>query len=222
MRVIDVMTTDVITVTPEVPLKDAARAMIRAGVSGLPVIDDDGLVVGIITEADFVEAEADRSWGRERPRLLDAVFGERRPRAAQTVADAMSRNPLVIDHDSDITEAARKMTDHNVKRLPVVRPDGGIEGIISRADIMTAFARPDEAIAHEIENDVIQRVLMLDPDEISITVTDGVVSLTGTVPNRSDARLLEELAGRLEGVTRVDANVTWAADDTKRRGSPAS
>ena len=80
MRVIDLMTTDVITVAPEASLKEAARRMIAAEFSGLPVVDEDGRVVGIITEADFVEAEADRSWGRDRRRLLDAVFGERRPR----------------------------------------------------------------------------------------------------------------------------------------------
>ncbi len=221
MRVIDVMTTDVITVAPETSLKEAARRMIAAGISGLPVVDEDGRVVGIITEADFVEAEADRSWGRDRRRLLDAVFGERRPRQAQTVEDAMSRNPLVVDHDSDITEAARKMTDHNVKRLPVVNPDGRLEGIISRADIMMAFARPDETIALEVEKEVIRRILMLDPDDISVDVVDGVVTLSGEVPNRSDARLLEELAGRLEGVTRVDASLNWTADDTKHPESPS-
>ena len=222
MKVIDVMTTDVITVTPEAPLKEAARQMINAGVSGLPVVDAGGRVVGIITEADFVEAEADRSWGRERRRLLDAVFGEKRAREAQTVEDAMSRNPLVVDPDSNITEAARKMTDHNVKRLPVVSPDGTLAGIISRADIMMAFARPDATIAVEVEEDVIGRVLMLDAADIDVDVTDGIVRLSGEVPNRSDARLLEELTGRLEGVTRVEADLTWAADDTKRPESPSA
>ena len=221
MKVIDVMTTDVITVTPEAPLKEAARQMIDAGISGLPVVDAGGRVVGIITEADFVEAEADRSWGRERRRLLDAVFGEKRAREAQTVEDAMSRNLVVVDHDSSITEAARKMTDHDVKRLPVVSPDGTLEGIISRADILMAFARPDATIAVEVEKDVIRRVLMLDPTDIDVDVTDGIVRLAGEVPNRSDARLLEELTGRLEGVTRVETDLTWAADDTKHPESPS-
>jgi osmotically-inducible protein OsmY len=86
---------------------------------------------------------------------------------------------------------------------------------------MMAFARPDETIAAEVEKDVIRRVLMLDPADIDIEVTDGIVRLSGEVPNRSDARLLEELTGRLEGVTRVDADLNWVADDTKHPESPS-
>jgi CBS-domain-containing membrane protein len=215
MRVVDVMTTDVLTVSEDSGLKDAARLMINHGISGLPVLDEDGRVVGIITEADFVEAEADRAWSSERRRLLDTVFGERAQRAAETVGDAMTKHPIVTDRDSDITEAARKMSDHGVKRLPVVNPDGQLEGIVSRADILTAFARPDELIVDEIENDVVRRILMLDPDTVEATATEGVVELTGEVPNRSDARLLEALVNRLEGVIKVQSSLTWAVDDTK-------
>lgn len=215
MRVVDVMTTDVLSVTADSSLKDAARLMINHGISGLPVLDDDERVVGIITEADFVEAEADRAWGSERRRLLETVFGERPHRSAETVGDAMTKHPIVTDRDSDITEAARKMSEHGVKRLPVVNPDGHLEGIVSRADVLTAFARPDELILDEIENDVIRRILMLDPDTVKVTATEGVVELSGDVPNRSDARLLEALVNRLEGVIRVESDVRWSIDDTK-------
>ena len=79
MRVVDDMTTDVLVAQPEWSLKQAARVMIEAGVSGLPVVGDDGKVVGIITEADFIETEAGRTIGRQR--LFDTVFGEKRTRA---------------------------------------------------------------------------------------------------------------------------------------------
>lgn len=215
MRVVDLMTTDVITTTTDTGLKDAARVLIQAGVSGLPVVDGDGRLVGIITEADFVEAEADRAWGREKRRLLDALFGERQPRQATTVGEAMTRHPVVIDMESDVTEAARKMIEHGVKRLPVVNPDGRLEGIISRADILRAFARPDEVIADEVRNDVLRRILMLDPEEFEVEVADGVVRIGGHVVDRSDVQLIEALIGRLEGVVRVESSITWEVDDTR-------
>jgi CBS domain-containing protein len=214
VKVIDVMSTNVVTANPEMGLKEAARTMINAGISGLPVVDDEGKIVGIITEADFVEAEADRSWGRRR-RLLDALFGEQEPRTASTVGDAMSRNPVCVDQGSDLTEAARKMTEQGIKRLPVVNPDGLLEGIISRADVMSAFARPDEVIADEIEQDVVRRIMLLDPKDIEIEVTDGVVAIGGRVPNKSDARLLEELICRLDGVVRCESDLAWEYDDTR-------
>jgi len=223
VKVLDVMTNEVVTVTPETGLKEAARAMIGAGVSGLPVVDDGGRVVGIITEADFLEAEAERSWGRERRRLLDVLFGDRRPRNATVVGEAMSREPICIDPDSRVAEAARLMAERRVKRLPVVGPDGRLRGIISRADIVAAFARSDEVIADEIVFDVIRRILMLEPDALEVTVDDGTVVLRGEVPKRSDARMLVELVGRLEGVTTVDdSGLSWTYDDSKNPEDPAA
>ena len=221
MKVGDVMTTEVRTIGPEAPVKEAAMVMVRAGVSGLPVVDDSRKVVGIITEADFVTAEANRSWGRQRRRLLANLFGEAETHEAKTVADAMTKDPATIDRDSSVTEAARKMTDLGVKRLPVVLPDGTIEGIISRADVMGAFARPDDELKAEVYHDVVLGVMQLHDSEIGVEVTDGIVTLSGNVPTHSDARLLEELTVRVEGVVSVDSNdVTWTADDTQRSINP--
>ena len=177
------------------------------------MVDGGGAVVGIITEADFVTAEANRSWGRQRRRLLANFFGEADAPQARTVADAMTANPETIDSESSVTEAARKMSDLGVKRLPVVLPDGRIHGIISRADVMGAFARSDEALEEEIRNDVALGVLQLHDAELTIEVDDGMVTLSGRVPAKSDARLLEELATRVEGVVSVTSDVTFERDD---------
>lgn len=217
MRVIDVMTSEVITVTRETPMKEAARRMIQAGVSGLPVVDDSAVIIGIITEADFVESEAARAWGRQRRRLLGTVVGEGRPAEAHLVGEAMTSHPVVIDQDSDVTEAARKMAEHGVKRLPVVTPDGRLVGIVSRSDILMAYARPDEVIEDEIRNDVIERILLMDPGDIDVSVSDGDVTLKGSVPTKTDARLLEELVDRLEGVVGVTTDLSWSQDDTVPR-----
>ncbi|MDJ0790944.1 MAG: CBS domain-containing protein [Acidimicrobiia bacterium] len=213
MKVADVMTTEVKTIEPDAPLKEAAMVMVRSGVSGLPVVDDDRKVVGIITEADFVTAEANRSWGRQRRRLLANLFGEAETHEAKTVGDAMTPDPATIDRNSSVTEAARTMTDLGVKRLPVVLGDGTIEGIVSRADVMAAFARADDELAAEIRDDVVLGVLQLHDADIDVEVRDGVVALRGVVPRQSDARLLEELTVRVEGVVSVDAEVSWEHDD---------
>jgi len=105
------------------------------------------------------------------------------------------------------------MTDRNVKRLPVVDPDGRLEGIVSRGDILIAFARDDEAIADDVQRGVIRRILMLESRDVSVHVSDGVVMLSGQVPNRSDAKLLEELVGRIEGVIQCESDLVWSFDD---------
>lgn len=221
MKVGDVMTAEVRTIDGDAPLKEAATVMVKAGISGLPVVDSDRKVVGIITEADFVTAEANRSWGRQRRRLLANFLGEAEHPQAKTVADAMTKSPHTIDRGSTVTEAARKMTDLRVKRLPVVTPDGTLEGIISRADVMGAFARSDDELRKEIIDDVLIGVLQLDPTTVQVDVTDGLVVLTGSVAAKSETRLLEELAVRVEGVISVDSNLNWSHDDTKG-GSGAS
>jgi len=211
MRVVDVMTTEVETARPDWSLKQAARAMIEAGVSGLPVADDEGRVVGIITEADFIEAEAGRSSGRRR--LFETVFGEKKTLVPSTVEAAMTRKPIAVDRNTSISEAARLMTEHNVKRLPVLNPDGHLDGIISRGDVLVAFARPDDVIADAVQRGVVRNILMLDSSDVSVHVTDGVVKLSGEVPTRSDAKLLEELICRIEGVVRCDSDLSWSFDD---------
>jgi CBS domain-containing protein len=207
------MTTELMTVGPEAGLKAAARLMIDHGISGLPVVDDDGTLVGIITEADFLIREARRTHRRYR-RLLEAIFGEREPQpAGDTVGDAMTRHPIVVDPDTRVAEAAREMADRGIKRVPVVDGAGKLVGIVSRADIMRLFTRPDAAIGEQIRQDVAGRVLMIDPDRLSVDVAEGVVTLGGSVPTRTDARLLEELTSRIEGVVRVESRVTYDVDD---------
>lgn len=153
MRVRDLMTMDVKTIRPEASLKEAAREMVERGVSGLPVVDGAGNLVGIITEADFLSRELGRS-GRRR--LLDSLFvGDTPPHEAETVAEAMSTSPVVIYPDASITEAARVMVGHGVKRLPVVDEEGLLIGVVSRADVVNAFTVPDDVIEDEIREDIV-------------------------------------------------------------------
>ncbi len=215
MNVRDLMTTDPLTVSPDTLLKEAARTMVRNKVSGLPVLVD-GALVGIVTEGDFLRQEANRGQPY-RFSLLDALFGEgpSDPPAAETVAEVMTE--LVISTTPQVTigEAARVMANKRVKRLPVVDEDGVLVGIISRADVVNAFTKPDEIIEDEIREDIVRRLLFLDPQEVGVTVDDGVVTLEGEMENRTEAHLLEELARRVEGVVRVNSQLTFLVDDQK-------
>ncbi len=220
MRVIDLMTAEVVTVHPDTPLKEAARRMVRSRVSGLPVTDEDGTLVGIISEGDFLHREV----ARERPRrhgLLDALLGGQHSLAeAELVGEAMTEMVVTIAPDATLAEAARVMANHDVKRLPVVDTEGQVLGVLSRADIVAAFTRPDEIIEDEIREDVIRRVLFVDPDDLEVKVDDGVVTLDGELSTRTEARLLEELVRRLDGVVNVLNRVRWQLDDTKLQQRP--
>ncbi len=170
--------------------------MFRNRVSGLPVTEPDGTLAGIITEADFLRLEVERQEGKRAQN--------------DTVGDVMSRGVVTVRPDVEIYEAAKIMATQEVKRLPVVDDDDRLLGVISRADIVSLFTRPDDVIEDEIREDLIRRVMSIDPDGIQVDVENGVVILRGEVETRGEARMLEELTNRLDGVLRVESDLTWA------------
>ena len=201
MQVLDLMTTEVFKVSPETPIKEAAQLMFRHRVSGLPVVDDSGKLAGIITEADFLRLEVARGEAED-------------PRPIEIVGEVMSSGVVTVGPEEGIAEAAKIMVVQDVKRLPVVDDEERLLGIISRLDIVAVFTRPDEIIEDEIREDLVRRVLFVDPDAIEVSVKSGVVTVRGEIGTRNESRLLEELARRLDGVMRVDNELTWRLDDT--------
>lgn len=213
MRVADLMTTDVITVGPDATLKEAARRMLEGRLSGLPVTDNSGKLVGIITEADFVSGEADRR--RERAGLLRLLVREETiPSHERKVSEVMTSDVVIISPEADHAEAARQMERRRVKRLPVL-DDGRLVGMISRSDLLRAFTRPDEDIVSEITDGVLTKVLWIDPARVKVTSDDGHVTLEGSLETRTDAELLLELTKRLDGVASVKDSLSWEVDNTK-------
>ncbi|MGB7859274.1 MAG: CBS domain-containing protein [Acidimicrobiia bacterium] len=213
MRIRELMTKDILTVGPETSLKEAARRMLEASVSGLPVTDG-GRLVGIITEADFVRSEAGRSAKKRAGLLRFLAKDEGIPSHELLVGDVMTRDVHTIGPDADHVEAARTMSIDGVKRLPVLE-EGDLVGLVSRTDILRAFVRPDNDIVDEITSEVMRKVMWVDPKRVSIVCEDGNLRLSGQMETRADAELLIELTKRIDGVASVEDRLTWEIDNTK-------
>ncbi len=217
MKVKELMTTDVQTVAPEASLKDAAAGLVSRGISGMPVCDAAGHVIGVFSEGDILSKEHDP--GPRRGGVL-AWLGVDDPvalakAAARTVGEAMTAPAITIGPETSVSEAARLMSEHGVNRLPVLRRDELI-GIVTRADLVRAFTRTDAEIRQEIEKDILERTLWDELHDVEIDVTNGVVKLRGLLASRSDAALLERLTARVPGVISVEAELRWKVDDMSR------
>jgi CBS domain-containing protein len=221
MDVRDAMSRDVITVRPETPLKEVARLMVEHAISGVPVVDDTGLVVGVVSEADFVIKE--RGVEGIHRRLLARFVGdsaETEAEFAKVVAEragsAMTSPPITIDVGAPLRDAATLMVERRINRLPVL--DGTrLVGIVSRADLVRAYLRSDAELEAAIREGVLLRELWQEetPGQVSVTVVDGVAHLAGNVDRRSSARLILEHVGAVEGVVGVESELTWTLDDAE-------
>lgn len=213
MKVHELMSTELVTATRDTSLKELARLMLANDISGVPIVGDDRRLVGIITEADILHYESLRA-ETDGFGLLPVLHGH--VDSAATAGEVMSDHIVTTGPDVEHTIAARLMETRGVKRLPVVDVDGHLVGIISRSDIMASFARPDELIEDEIRIDIVERILWLEPGAIAVGVEEGRVTLSGSVPRKTDARILEELSRQLDGVVEVNIDqIRYEVDDTK-------
>lgn len=217
LTVRDVMSRSVVSVQPNASLKEVAQALIDNNISGLPVVGLNGAVLGVVSEADLLVKEQGAGAIRHRP--LARILGESKESRAQlvkigaiTAAHAMTAPAITITSGRSIQEAAAVMTARRVNRLPVV-DDGRLVGIVSRADLVRAYVRSDEELATTIRQDVILRILWLDPALFTVTVTDGVASISGRVERRSTAEMIEHSVRMVPGIVDVHASVAWSMDD---------
>lgn len=219
MTVRDVMTTPVFSVTPDAPLKDVAHLLIEHRISGVPVVDAGGAVLGVVSEADFLLKEGGRDAGRRR--WFGRFVGESRATTARqakvgaiTAGEAMTSPAATIEADSSTTAAAALMVDRAVNRLPVIE-DGRLIGIVSRADLVRAFVRSDDQLAESIRQDVLLRVLWLDPGLFDVEVINGVATIRGHVERRSIAEMIERAVRNVPGIVDVVSAVTWEMEDDR-------
>lgn len=218
MRVRDAMSRTVVTVTPETDLVAAGRLMVEHGISGVPVVEEDGSVVGVLSEADFVVKTRGLEGIRHRP--LSWLLGDRPGAETELskvlsgrVYTAMSSPPVVVTGSEDLHAAAALMIERGINRLPVVE-EGRLVGIVTRADIMHAWLRSDGELLAAIRERILRDELGLDPGALEVAVHDGVARIAGRVEQRSTAELVERRIAREEGVVAVESALEWVRDDT--------
>lgn len=210
----DVMTQEVVTAGPDTPFKEIAALFHRNDITAMPVVDEHGRPVGMVSEADLIRKAAvlPDVEGRTPGRWLDA---HDRARAEAETAGGLMTSPAVTAHAGwTVPEAARAMDRHKVKRLPVVDEAGRLVGIVSRRDLLQVFLRHDSAIREEINHDVLGQTLWLAPGDVQAAVQDGVVTLTGRLPRRSLIPITEQLCRAVDGVVAVHQTLDWTEDDT--------
>ena len=209
MKVADVMNRDVVVVSPRMPLKDVARVLVNRHFSGVPVVDDDGTVLGVVSEGDILAKE-------RGPGSATSIFGRAleletwsRKHNALDAGDAMTTPAVTIDPQRRVSEAAALMLDSKVNRLPVVDADGKLVGIVTRADLVRAFVRDDSEIEREIRDDVLVRTLWESPERFRVGVRSGEVTLSGKVNNAHAAGTLVRFVERVPGVVNIRSRLTW-------------
>ena len=209
MKVAEVMTTPVVTVRPDTGFTEIVDRLLTENISGVPVVDPAGHLLGLVTEADIVSKEA---YGYRRRRSLGLVSEYLRGHDPQwvrkasglTAADLMTAAPATAGPDDDLAVAARRMLEGGHKRLPVVDSAGRVVGIVTRHDLLRPFARGDEAILADVQQVLADPLSVPEGHPVRATVEGGVVTLAGDVQWPRDVALVEAMVARVPGVVGVD------------------
>ena len=223
MRVSDIMTTSVVSIAPDTPYKDIVERLVGSQVSSLPVVDEHGTLVGIVTEADLISKEAYDGRRHRALRLVADVLSGREHHwvtkaAGMVAADVMTSNVMVCRPDEPVRSVARRMLKQGVKRMPVVDA-GGLVGIVSRQDILGMFDRADDAIAAEVEQ-VLASQNMPEDHHLRFSVEDGIVNLTGDVRYGWDESIVVSMVREVEGVITVVSRLHHREPDPKPSTTP--
>ena len=213
-KVRDVMTTRVVAVRENATFKDMAALLTEYRVSAFPVLDEEEKVIGVVSEADLLSKEALVAGMGSQAAWLGRIAGspyhdEFAKAAAVTAADLMTKPPVVVTPDEPVTSAARLMYHGRIKRLPVVGEKGQLIGIVSRADVLSVYRRPDEEIRQEIIKNVIMNEFFADPDRFVVAVKDGIVTLEGYPESAAKGRDIVVEAWHVEGIVSVRDRLTY-------------
>ena len=222
MKVSDVMTPRVISVLPSDRIADAIRLMLENRISGLPVIDAAGLLVGMVTEGDLLR-RAETGTTRHRPRWLQFLLSPGRladeyvHTHGRRVDEVMTRDVVTVTGETPLNAVVELMEKHGIKRVPVVR-DGKLVGIVSRANLLRAlFALGDQprdngaldaAIRKRIFDDI-QREPWGPRYSIDVVVRDGRVDFWGTLFEERERQALRVVAENVPGVREVHDHMIW-------------
>ncbi|MFJ2238041.1 CBS domain-containing protein [Streptomyces sp. NPDC087859] len=222
-KVGSVMTTEVVRATYGTTFKEVARLLGDHRISGLPVVDEDERVIGVISETDLLLRQAqtpDPYEPKKRFRLATLTRAGRRRAAkarARTAGQLMSQPPITVPADATIVEAARTMARHHIERLPVLDEEQRLVGIVTRRDLLQVFLRPDAEIRAEVIDEVLVRALWLPPRGIDVAVTEGVVTLSGQMERKSETEIAVSMTRQMDGVVAVVDKLTHRLDDSDLR-----
>jgi len=204
----DVMTTHVVAVRQNASFKDMAARLREHRVSAFPVIDDQDRVIGVVSEADLLTKEA---LDLGAPGRVSGMLHHREQAKAAglTAGDLMTTPPVTIGPDEFVSQAARLMYARKVKRLPVVDHDGRLIGIVSRADVLSVYSRPDTDIRHDIIEEIILNTLLTDPARFTVTVKDGIVTVEGMPETAVVGHDMIDEIRHVEGVVAVRDRLSY-------------
>ena len=210
LTVADVMSSRLVTVTPDSGFKQMAALMRGRRISGLPVVDGDGRPLGVVSETDLLAKERRTplpllswlrpGWARDHLRAQGTTAGEVMTAPAETV-------PL----HATVVAAARRLQDTGLRRLLVVDRDGRLAGLVTRNDLLRAFLRPDEEIRADVEG-IVQRCASAGRRRVRVSVREGLVTLRGSLPSAADIEVVAELTRLTDGVIDVDVDGLDAED----------
>ncbi|MFC3571992.1 CBS domain-containing protein [Streptomyces yaanensis] len=219
-KVGSVMTTEVVRAEYGTPFKEVARLLAEHRISGLPVVDEDEKVIGVLSETDLMtrQAQAPDLYRTRRRFPAVALTKPAKRRAAKararTAGQLMTEPPVTVRADNTVAEAARTMVERGVERLPVVDEEDRLVGIVTRRDLLRVFLRPDREIHDEVVEEVLERTLWLTPGSVDVSVTEGVVTLAGRLERKSDAEIAVSMTPRIDGVVAVVDQLTYRLDDS--------
>ncbi|GAA1261744.1 CBS domain-containing protein [Streptomyces aureus] len=195
----DVMTHGVVALRTGASFKGIVKAMREWRVSALPVLDDGGVVIGVVSEADLLPKEEYGNGDIGRYGQVQHLADVRKAQA-MTAGELASAPVVTVVPDAGLAHAARIMARNKVKQLPVVGSDGTLKGIVSRSDLLKVFLRDDRDIAEEVRRDVVVRLFGTHTDAIRVEARDGVVTLAGRVHEAALIPLAARLARTVVGV----------------------
>ncbi|MFD8009041.1 CBS domain-containing protein [Streptomyces sp. NPDC058955] len=195
MKIGGLMTSNVVSAVPATSFREIAKLLAEHDITGVPVLDEDDHVVGVVSESDLLA------------------------RHELTARDLMTTPAVTVHAEETVADAARLMVRRGVERLPVVDVEERLVGIVTRRDLLCVYLRPDAEIRRRIREDVLTDAMDLPGDAVDVHVLDGVVTLAGRVRRRGQAQMLVELAERVDGVVAVVDRLSFHEDDTRLTSS---
>lgn len=211
----DVMTTGVHVATKQTPFRRLVELIEDNRISAIPIVDERGVPIGIVSESDLLLKERRRELETAQSLLHSRRRRQERAKAEGVVAsEIMTTPPITVLSETTLPQAARQMQECNVRRLVVVDERGKITGIVSRSDLLQVFLRSDDELRDEVVSAIIPSVLLTSQEKIRVTVRWNVVTLSGDVDRKTDAEILKRAVRELDGVVEVIDDLRFEWDDT--------